>query len=397
MMDITVIGAGYVGMVTSACLADLGHNMTLIDIDPEKVSNINNGIASIYEEGLAKLVKKNHKRLLATTEMGDWINRSDLIFVCVGTPDQKLKAFKEVIRDLRLKVTRDNVVVIKSTVPPGTTSSLCLDCHVAVNPEFLRESRAVSDFMCPDRVVIGTDSNEASLKLKSLYDGFPCPIMETDPTTAELIKYASNAFLATKISFINEIAGICEDVGADVKDVAKGMGLDHRISDRFLEAGVGFGGSCFKKDLEAITKFGRCDLMKSTLRVNKNQVKHVVDMVGDVDDKEIALLGLAFKEGTDDLRESQALKIMFELMRKGASVRPFDPILSVTPIEECLRGADIVVIAVPSKTIMGLIKKHKKLIKGKLIVDGARVCDPAILKKWGFEYKGVGYGTKDGQ
>jgi UDPglucose 6-dehydrogenase len=417
-MRISIIGTGYVGTVTGACFAHLGNEVVCVDVDPKRVESINRGIPPIYEEGLEELLREHAGRNLRATLDYDYaIGNSDISFICVPTPTDEngridLRFVREASRSIgeRLKAKDSyHVVVVKSTVVPQTTRQVVTpiieeasgrkagrDFGVGMNPEFLREGKAVHDFMHPDRIVIGGDDEKALGIIKSLYTGYKCPILEVDTKTAEMIKYVSNAFLATKISFSNEVGNICKRLGIDTYKVMEGVGLDARISPHFLNSGLGFGGSCFPKDVKAlIGKASEVDyepiLLKTVLKVNDGQPgmllrllkKHVPDLRG----KRIAVLGLAFKNDTDDIRESRAIPVIGSLLSEGASVVAYDPMASANmkkvypTIEytktagEALKGADACIIA----TEWAEFKKLDsfKGMRHPVVIDGRRMVDPA--------------------
>jgi UDPglucose 6-dehydrogenase len=437
-MRISIIGTGYVGLITGICFAELGNEVTCVDVIEEKVLKINKGESPIYEDGLDELLKKNiGKNLKASTDLEHAVLNSDITFICVGTPDAPdggidLKYIKLAAEGVGRAIGKRgyHVIVVKSTVVPGTTDSVVLPIiekeskkqagsgfGVCMNPEFLREGRAIDDFMHPDRVVIGALDEKSASALRSLYNGFECKKLETDLRTAEMIKYASNALLATKISFINEIANICELVGTDVVDVARGVGLDARISPQFLQAGAGFGGSCFPKDVKALAEMGRQNglsplILDAVLQRNEKQAHHVVDALHqktEIDGKLIAILGLAFKPGTDDIRESPALKIIPALLERGAKIRACDPIAMenskvvfgddidfADSFEECIWGCDACVILTDWKEFKKSPVEYSELMKGSVIIDGRRILDPKAAKDAGLDYFGIGYG-KDGR
>ena len=353
--NVMVIGTGYVGLVTGAVLADLGHTVTCADIDTRKIDVLNRGDVPIYEPGLQDIVLRNMepvRRLKFTTNISQGVKEADVIFIAVGTPqaedgDADLSHVEAVSKTIgeNLEAGAPRVIVIKSTVPVGTNrrvtawirESLVSDVQVTVvsNPEFLREGAAIQDTLFPHRIVVGTESVEAFETMRQLYAKIDAPILRCNPETAELIKYSSNAFLATKISFINEVANLCEKVGADVSLVAEGMGLDTRIGTAFLRAGVGFGGSCFPKDTQALLKTAdkvglSMDIVQAAVGVNDKQkviaVEKLRRRLGSLNGTTIGLLGLAFKPHTDDMREAPALAIIADLLKEGATVRATDPI-----------------------------------------------------------------------
>ncbi|AFD00871.1 putative UDP-glucose 6-dehydrogenase [Methanocella conradii HZ254] len=416
-MRISIIGTGYVGTVTGACFAHLGNEVICVDVDPKRVESINRGVPPIYEEGLDELLKAHAgKNLSATLDYDYAVSNSDVSFICVPTPTDEsgkidLRFVREASRSIgeRLKAKDSyHVVVVKSTVVPQTTQEVVtpileetsgkkagLDFGVGMNPEFLREGKAVHDFMHPDRIVIGGDDPKALGIIKGLYAGYTCPILEVDTKTAEMIKYVSNAFLATKISFSNEVGNICKRLGIDTYKVMEGVGLDARISPYFLNSGLGFGGSCFPKDVKAlIGKASEIDyepiLLKTVLKVNDNQPHMLMSLlkkhVPDLKDKRIAVLGLAFKNDTDDIRESRAIHVIGSLLAEGASVVAYDPMATermkrVYPnieyaksADEALEGADACVIA----TEWAEFKKLDsfKSMRKPVVIDGRRMVDP---------------------
>ena len=354
-MNISVIGTGYVGLVTGVCFADHGHQVICVDIDQEKVDLINKGIPPIYEDGLKDLLQKVQKNLKATTSYKEALYNSDITFISVGTPSNEngsidLKYVKKAAETIGVTLKNKegwHTVVVKSTVIPGTTQNSVqplLEKHsgkkagkdfgVAMNPEFLREGIAIKDFMEPDRVVIGTTDEKSKNLLKQLYQPFNCPMVETTPTGAEMIKYASNAFLATKISFINELGNLCKKLNIDTYDVADGMGLDNRIERSFLNAGIGWGGSCFPKDVHALIAQAQewhepTPLMKATVERNNLQPLKLIELlkkhVPQLKGKTIGVLGLAFKPNTDDIRDSRAIPIIEQLLKEQATVKAYDP------------------------------------------------------------------------
>ena len=354
-MKISIIGTGYVGLVTGACLAKLGHHVICIDIDQQKIDNINKGISPIYEKDLDDLLTTYHDHIHATTDYHQAIHTTDITFICVGTPSEKdgninlrhiKQATQEIAEELKHKKTW-HLIVVKSTVLPGTTQNIVLpllekhsgkkpghDFGVAMNPEFLREGVAINDFLKPDRIVIGYHDKKSRETLKKLYQKFHCPIVETSLSAAEMIKYASNAFLAMKISYINEIGNMCKKIGIDTYDVADGIGLDNRIGRTFLDSGIGWGGSCFPKDLEALLAWTKknnvpADIIKSTVKVNDFQPLKIIDILKkhspSIKGKTIGILGLAFKPNTDDIRESRSIPIIQQLLKQQAHIIAYDP------------------------------------------------------------------------
>jgi len=354
-MKLSIIGTGYVGLVTGVCFAKQGHQVICVDIEQQKVDAINQGTPLIYEKGLEKLLKKVQSNLKATTDYIEAINNSDITFICVGTPSNDdgsidltfIKKASETIGKTLKQKHNWHTVVVKSTVIPGTTRDMVLpllekhsdktagkDFGVAMNPEFLREGIAIKDFMEPDRVVIGTTDEKSKQLLKSLYQSFNCPIVETTPTGAEMIKYASNAFLATKISFINELGNLCKHLNIDTYDVADGMGLDKRINRAFLDSGLGYGGSCFPKDVHALIAQARkwnepTPVLNAIVERNDLQPLKIIHLlkqhIPNLKGKTIGILGLAFKPHTDDIRESRAIPIVKQLLKEQATIKAFDP------------------------------------------------------------------------
>lgn len=414
-MRISVIGAGYVGIVLSSGLAKLGHEVILVDINEEKVKQINEGQAPIYEKGLQELIDECKERISATTNLKEVVKDTELTFVCVGTPSRKegymhAEQIKEACIDIGLAILRKpekHYIVIKSTVLPGT----CEECikiisdvsgkkfpqefSLAMNPEFLREGNAVHDFFNQDRIVIGSTDNEIIEKVKEVYSGLESPILETKFKEAEMIKYANNAFLATKISFINEIGNICKKLGIDTNVVAKGIGMDFRINPNFLRSGIGFGGSCFPKDVSALvykaTELGYVPhLLKAVLEVNKDQPKKIIEIMdnklkGNLKGKNIAILGLAFKAGTDDIRESPALQIIKELLLEEVNLYVYDPVaikhaqkffphLNYTQnAQEAVDKSDIVLLLTEWPEFSNLNYGDKLVIDGKNVFDLEKV------------------------
>jgi UDPglucose 6-dehydrogenase len=415
-----VIGVGWVGLVTATCFAELGHEVVARDIVPEKVESLSRGEATIHEPGLEELLQANRERITFTTEMSELLERAQLLFVCVDTPptysgDADLSRVRAVVDEL--PAGGGHVLVMKSTVPAGTGNSIRRDvpglAYVSC-PEFLKEGSAVEDFRHPDRVVVGADpgDEEAAAAVEALYRPLGGEILRTDVPSAEMIKLASNAFLATKISFINEIANVCEEVGADVGEVANGMGLDQRIGSSFLRAGIGYGGSCFPKDVSALKMLAgnsgyHFQLLNAVIEVNELQKRRVVGKLdkhlGPLLGKRIALLGLAFKPHTDDMREASSLVLASRLQGEGAEVVAFDPVAAdragelLTAVEmapsalAALEGADAVVIVTewPEFAELDWAEAAARMAR-PLVVDGRNFLDPAVLKAAGFEYEGIG-------
>jgi UDPglucose 6-dehydrogenase len=431
-MKVTIIGTGYVGLVAGACLADMGHEIICLDIDQEKIDNLNKGILPIYEQGLDQVIKRNEhdKRISFTTDKKKAINFADIIFIAVGTPqgeDHKadLKFVKQVASDIGQIMKSYKVIVDKSTVPVGTADMVkdiikenqkeFIEFDVVSNPEFLREGSAIKDFMNADRVVIGCDSDKAKSYMEKLYKTFVRsfrPMIFVDVKSAEIIKYASNCMLATRISFMNEVAKLCEKVGADVKAVSMGMGFDKRIGPRFLQAGIGYGGSCFPKDVRAFIETGKQNginfkILNAVEEVNEEQKKSLLPkikrLVPDLKDKKIALWGLSFKPKTDDMREAPALILIKQLQEEGANVAAFDPIAkeNAKKIVENLEFMDDPYDVLKDASCLVLVtewdefrnfsyEKVKNLMKESNIVDGRNVYDLEDMKEAGFNYIGVG-------
>ena len=431
-MKITIIGTGYVGLVAGTCLAELGNDVICLDVDEEKINNLKKGIMPIYEPGLEELAVRNHQqgRLKFTTDKAVAIKGSMVIFIAVGTPmgenhEADLKFVRAVAKDIGENMNDYKIIVDKSTVPVGTADMVKkvvqesqkenINFDVVSNPEFLKEGSAIKDFMNPDRVVIGSSSAKAKEIMNDVYGSITRtnkPILHTDIKSAELIKYASNAMLATRISFMNELSHLAEKVGADIKKVAQGMGLDSRIGPRFLQAGVGYGGSCFPKDVQALIQTIKQNGCKSRLldaveEVNYDQKRHILPklqkLVPDLSGKTIAVWGLAFKPKTDDVREAPALMLIEELQKLGSKVQAFDPIAQEKAKEVlndinysenpygALEGADALVIMTEWDEFRELDKeKMKSLLKNPYVVDGRNIYDPEEMKELGFNYIGVG-------
>jgi UDPglucose 6-dehydrogenase len=415
-----VIGVGWVGLVTAACFAELGHPVIARDILPEKVEALSRGEVTIHEPGLDEMVRRNAERITFTTDMSELLEGARLLFVCVDTPptysgDADLSRVRAVVEEL--PADGEHVLIMKSTVPAGTGESIRRDLpglsYVSC-PEFLKEGSAVADFMHPDRVVIGSDPGDenAAAAVAGLYEPLGGEILHTDVASAEMIKLASNAFLATKISFINEIANVCEEVGADVGEVSRGMGLDQRIGSSFLRAGIGYGGSCFPKDVSALKMLAgntgyHFQLLTAVIEVNELQKRRVVGKLGahlgSLLGKRIALLGLAFKPDTDDMREASSLVLAARLQGEGAEVVAYDPVASgragelLSSVEmagsalEALDGADAAVLVTEWSEFAELDWAE---VAGRmarpLIVDGRNFLDPDSLTAAGFEYEGIG-------
>jgi len=431
-LHIGVIGSGYVGLVTGACFAEFGVFVTCVDKDEKKIQSLRNGTIPFYEPGLDDLVKRNLKqeRLTFTTKVGDAVTDSLVIFIAVGTPPRgdgsaDLHYIDDVAKEIAKHMDSYKVIVTKSTVPVGTGERIRriisknrreqIDFDIVSNPEFLREGAAIEDFMRPNRVVIGSCSQHAIAILKDLYKPLyliETPFVITNIETAEVIKYASNSFLATKISFINEIANLCEKVGADVNEVAKGIGLDQRIGPKFLHAGPGFGGSCFPKDTRALLKIAaekgvELNVVKAAIQANEHQRRKMYEKItqglGDLKGKVIAVLGLSFKPNTDDLREAPSLDIIGHLLKDKAKIRAYDPVAmdnarQVFPgITYCkdpydaAKGADALVLITEWNQFRSLdMGKIKNLLRQPYFFDLRNVYDPEKMKTMKFHYYCVG-------
>ncbi|MEK7729112.1 MAG: UDP-glucose/GDP-mannose dehydrogenase family protein [candidate division KSB1 bacterium] len=431
-MHICMVGTGYVGLVTGTCFAEFGNDVICVDIDSTKIEKLNRGEIPIYEPGLDDLVAKNVRegRLTFTTDMKYAVENSLVIFVAVGTPQAEdgsadLRYVEAVGKDVAKYMNGYKVVVNKSTVPVGSgkwvkdviQKHLKAPVHFSVvsNPEFLREGSAIEDFMRPNRVVIGAEDSEAMAIMKDLYSPLyliETPIVMTDLASAELTKYAANAFLAVKISFINEVAILCERVGADVHDVARGMGLDNRIGSKFLHAGPGYGGSCFPKDTRALVSIGEkhdyhFQIVEAAVRVNDHQrkvmVQKIKNAVGKLSDKTIAVLGLAFKPNTDDMREAPAVDIIAALQAEGAKIRAYDPVAiheakkALKNVEFCeetyetLEGADALIFMTEWNQFRSLdLDKIRNILRTPIVVDLRNIYDPQRMKEKGFQYHSVG-------
>lgn len=428
-MNICIIGAGYVGLVTSACFADLGHKVICIDNNKKKVETLKKSKIPFYEKGLGDMVRRNIKagRLSFTDNIKDGVKKSLVIFICVGTPRRQngeadLSYVETVAKEIAANMTSYRLIVEKSTVPVETgkwvehTIKLNIKkkvkFDVASNPEFLREGTAIQDFLHPDRVVIGVGSKKAGDILLELYRRITAEIVVTDIASAELIKHASNSFLATKISFINSVANICERTGADIKKVARGMGLDARIGRGFLNSGIGYGGSCFPKDVDAFIhisgKLGYdFGILKAARKVNEEQralfVRKIEEALWIVKGKTIAVLGVSFKPNTDDMRSAPSVDIINSLKEDGAKIRAYDPqamkkakalikgVSFCKDAYDAARGSDAILIVTEwhEFEIMDLVRV-KKIMKSPLIIDGRNIFDPAKMKKLGFKYISIG-------
>ncbi len=428
-MKIAIIGTGYVGLVTGACLSELGNEVICVDSDKKKIEHLKKLIIPIYEPGLEELVKKNvkRKRLIFISSIKTAVEKSEVIFIAVGTPSREsgeadLTGIEYVARQIALNMKGYRLIVEKSTVPVETGNWVRhtveinnrhkVKFDVASNPEFLREGSAIEDFMHPDRIVIGVESERAKELLFKLYRPLKAPIVVTDIKSAELIKHASNSYLATKISFINALSQVCERAGADILKVAEGLGLDKRIGKSFLNAGLGYGGACLPKDLDAFIhiaeKLGyNFELLKVVKKINEQQKEFIIKKIKDslwiIKDKIIGILGLAFKPNTDDIRNAVSLGIIKELKKEGAKIKVYDPqgmekakkvlegVKFCANPYEVAKASDCLLIVTEWEEFKKLdLKRIKKLMKQPLIIDGRNIYLPQELKRLGFRYKGIG-------
>ncbi|MCJ7579178.1 MAG: UDP-glucose/GDP-mannose dehydrogenase family protein [Candidatus Aminicenantes bacterium] len=432
-MKIGIIGTGYVGMVTAVCLAEMGHEVIGTDVVPEKIEKASQGIAHIYEPGLEEMLKKGleHGNLTFSIDLAGTIQASEVLFVCVNTPPRKdgsadMSYVEDVSRTIAENLNGYKVIVEKSTVPVQTSmwikriislyKKTNQEFDVASNPEFLREGVAVSDFRNPDRIIIGVETEKARDMLVKLYKKYSDKILITNIDTAELIKHASNSFLAMKISFINLIADLCEKTDADVELIAKGMGLDSRIGPKFLNAGLGYGGSCFPKDARALIHIGEelgvnFDFLKEVEKINTNRIRVFVDKIKKalwiLKDKKIAVLGLAFKPETDDLRNAPSIRVIEELINEGALLRLYDPkamdnmrsifpdkkpgIQYVSSLYDAVDGANALLLITEWDEFAKMdLKKVKSLMDNPIFIDGRNLFDPEEVRKMGFEYSSIG-------
>jgi UDPglucose 6-dehydrogenase len=431
MKKIRVIGVGYVGLTTGTCFADLGHQVTCVDVDEAKIEKLRAGNMPIYEPGLEEMVRRNTHagRLRFSASYDEGLADAEFAFIAVGTPqgsggEADLKYVRAAAQSIARAMTHSLIIVNKSTVPIGTGDWVAdivrrhqpqpIEFAVVSNPEFLREGSAINDFMCPDRVVLGSLAPDAAAQVAQLYLSLRAPIMITDLRTAEMIKYASNAFLATRISFINEIASMCEALGADVKEVAVGMGYDRRIGAAFLDAGIGYGGSCFPKDVQALSHMAAVhgchpQLLRAVMDINRDQRRQVIlklrALLGTLDEKVIGVLGLAFKPNTDDMREAPSVEIIHLLKSEGARIRAYDPVSmanaerylhDVTLCEdayEVAKGADALVVVTEWNEFKHLsLPRLKEAMRQPIVVDGRNIYDPEEMRAVGFTYRGMGRG-----
>ena len=432
-MKIAVIGTGYVGLVSGVCFSEFGFNVTCVDKDKNKINKLNSGKIPIYEPGLENIYKRNAaaKRLIFTSDLASAVKGSDVVFIAVGTPSRRgdghadLKFVYEVSKEISKAIDGYTLVVNKSTVPVGTgrevkeiikKSNPNSDFDVVSNPEFLREGSAIEDFMRPDRIVVGLETERAKKIMSTLYRPLfllETPVIYTSLETSELIKYASNAFLAVKISYINQIADLCERVGANIDDVAKGMGLDKRIGNKFLHAGPGYGGSCFPKDTLALVKTANDNnspvtIVNETIKYNNfrkiNMVTKIQNAVGELQNKNISILGLSFKPETDDMRESPSIDIIDQLLNLRAIISAYDPaamdeakeifsdkIKYFSSSEECIKGSEIIVILTEWNEFRALDPKLiSNLMDGNTIVDLRNIFDPIAMRSAKIKYISIG-------
>jgi UDPglucose 6-dehydrogenase len=434
-MRLTVVGAGYVGLTTAVCFAHLGNEVMVVEKLPEKVQTLKEGKVPFYELGLEEMLRENLRlgRLFFTTDLKEGLDFSDVIFICVGTPQRPdgsadLSQVEEVARETARLMEGYKLLVEKSTVPVNTHKLIkrtverylkrrgkILEFDVASNPEFLREGSAVRDFLEPDRIVIGVESERARRIMEELYKDFKCPIIFTDPTTSELIKHASNSFLAMKISYINMVADLCEKVGADVRLVAEGMGYDKRIGREFLRAGIGWGGSCFPKDIKAFIKMAKdhgvdFSLLEEVDKINQRRAVQFVEKVRSVlwslKDKTLAVWGLSFKPNTDDIREAPSLRLVPMLLKEGARLKLYDPKamenfkklyppgkdLDYAPdMYSAVEGASALLIFTEWEEFQRAdLSRVKELMELPIIIDGRNIYEPKVVRGLGFEYYGVG-------
>lgn len=436
MKNICVIGVGYVGLTTATCFADLGNKVVAVDISEERIANLKKAIMPIYEPGLKEIVERNmeSKRLTFSTSYEEGLKDAEFVFVCVGTPsgvdgEADLRYVRMAAETIAQTMDHPLIIINKSTVPVGTGDWVAdivhesqpkpIDFWVVSCPEFLREGSAIVDFLNPDRTVLGSTSQEACDRVAQLHLPLRAPIVVTDLRTAEMIKYASNAFLATKISFINEISLICEALGADVKEVASGMGYDKRIGNQFLEAGIGYGGSCFPKDVRALAHMANIhgqhpQLLTAVMDINAYQRRHVIrkleDMWGTVEKRVVGLMGLAFKQNTDDMREAPSETVANYLHERGAIVRAYDPAAMDNALQmmpflnlaedpyDLARGCDAMIVMTPWNEFKQLdLERVYDLMKEPIIIDGRNIYDPDVMKTLGYNYRGVGRGYANGQ
>jgi UDPglucose 6-dehydrogenase len=427
-MCISVVGTGYVGLVSAVCFAEKGIKVICVDKNHEKIEKLNNGIMPIYEEGLEEICKKNHNlgMIEFTTDLKYAVENSSVIFIAVATPALNdgradLTQVIEVVKGISKYINGYKVIVNKSTVPVGTQKLVKdiinnVNVDVVSNPEFLREGSAIYDTMNPDRIIIGSESKKSSNIMMELYNNFNAPVISVSPESAEMIKYASNTFLALKVSYINEIANICEIVGAEIIDVAKGMGMDKRIGNKFLNAGIGFGGACFPKDVQAIYQLSKENdydfkLAKSLFEINESQKTKPVEklmniMNYDITGINVAVLGLAFKPNTDDMRGAPSIKIIEQLKENGANIKAYDPfaienakavldahIYNYNNLYDTLVDVDAIIVCTEWDDVITMeAKEVSKLVRNKIIIDGRNCLNKEEFKMFGFSYYGIGMG-----
>lgn len=429
MANISVIGTGYVGLVTGVCFADMGNVVACLDINEERINNLKQHIVPFYEPGLEEMIEKNCQanRLSFTTNYPEALEKAEFVFICVGTPPKAdgstdMHQWLSSVDQILESIDHSAIIINKSTLPVGTGQNLLdllnsknqngVSFSVVSNPEFLKEGSAIQDSMKPDRVIIGSDDFQAAEKVAKLYESLDCPIVISDLNTAELTKYASNAYLATRISFINEIANICESVNADISLVTKGMGLDKRIGSRYLNPGLGWGGSCFPKDLKSLIHSATSNsifpqLLLAVEDVNARQrqlvISKLTESLGALEGKTIAVLGLAFKPETDDIRDAPSLEIIRSLQKQGAKIQTYDPkavevakrlLNNVTFHEDAYKAAlkaDAILLVTEWQEFKDLdLKKLHDQMSGHLLVDGRNIFDPQKARSAGFIYKGMG-------
>jgi UDPglucose 6-dehydrogenase len=429
-MNILVIGTGYVGSTTAMVFAELGWKVTGLDTDKHKIQQLEQGVLHFYEPGLEDLLRKHVQsgQIQFTTNKDKAIRDNDLIFICVGTPSRAdgsadMRYVKQVAEDIGQKMNGYKLVVTKSTVPVGTQEQItawiaaaqeqAYPFDVASNPEFLREGKAVVDALNPDRIIIGSNSKRAAHLLQSIYQSAKCPVVITTPKTAELIKYASNAFLATKISFVNELARLCDVLDVNVKEVSFGMGLDPRIGPSFLQAGIGYGGSCFPKDVSALILTAKqnsteLSVLEKVVQVNQTQHAYLINKVrerlGSLANQKIAVLGLAFKPDTDDIREAPALRVIESLLNDQANVMLYDPVASLpadaaykavtecSKLEEALQDAAAVILCTEWPIFKNIDWGHMKLVMSQPnVFDGRNILDARDMRANGYYYQGIGH------
>jgi UDPglucose 6-dehydrogenase len=418
-----MFGAGYVGLVTGACFADLGHEVVIRDVVPERIEALRGGAVPIYEPGLEAVLERNADRISFTLDVNEAVDGADFLYIAVGTPptesgDADLRAVYAVVDELPAEIPGRPVVVMKSTVPVGTGDNVrarldsrgLTNVGYVSNPEFLAEGSAVRDFMNPDRIVVGSYAQEDGERVVELHRGLETEVVRTDVPSAELVKLAANAFLSTRISFINEIANVCELVGADVVDVANGVGLDHRLGPHFLRAGIGFGGSCFPKDVTALKQLAgnsgyQFMLLHAVWEVNELQKRRVIQKLqkhlGSLRGKTIALLGLAFKPNTDDMREAPSRVIAYRLLSEGADVRAWDPVAHPVDLLQGIELCDTVLEAVRDADAAVIVTEWPELatiatdevrdaMARPVLIDGRNLLDPVAVQAAGFVYEGIG-------